>query len=58
MKKTFDVMAWIREVRETHYELLKDKTPEERIEFYRAKAEEVYRKAEKQREARDEKVLA
>lgn len=37
-EKDFDVMKWLRGVRDYHYELLKDKTPEERAAFYREKA--------------------
>lgn len=31
-----------RQIRDAHYANLKDKTPDERIEFYRRKARELY----------------
>jgi hypothetical protein len=33
-----------RAIRDRHHELLKDKTPEERLAFYQEKAEELHRK--------------
>lgn len=36
----------IRSIRNRHYEELKDKTPDERIAFYRAKARALHRKAQ------------
>ena len=41
MKKTikaFDAVAFTRGIRDGHHEQLKDATPEERAQFYRAKA--------------------
>jgi hypothetical protein len=37
-KKTFDAVAFTRQVRDAHYEELKDATAEERIRFYEEKA--------------------
>lgn len=37
-KKTFDAVAFTREIRDAHHEQLKDATAEERIRFYREKA--------------------
>ena len=34
MEKSFDVMVWLRGVRDAHYEILKDKTPAERVAWY------------------------
>jgi len=38
-KKTSDAVQMIREIRDQHYEQTKDMTPEERVAFYREKAE-------------------
>jgi hypothetical protein len=35
----------VRRIRDNHYEQLKDKTREERLAFYRAKAEALHEKA-------------
>ena len=35
----------VRRIRDNHYEQLKDKTREERIAFYRAKAQALHEKA-------------
>ena len=32
-KKSFDVMKWLRETRDRHYEETKDMTPEERLRW-------------------------
>jgi hypothetical protein len=41
-KKTFDAVAFTREIRDAHHEQLKDATPEERIRFYQEKARLVH----------------
>ncbi|HET6230511.1 MAG TPA: hypothetical protein VFE05_10625 [Longimicrobiaceae bacterium] len=41
--KEFDAVAMTRRIRDSHYELLKDATPEERIRFYQQGAERVRR---------------
>lgn len=48
MNEPFEIKAveMVRRIRDQHYELLKDATPEERIAFYREAAE----RAAKQRE--------
>ena len=38
MEKSFDVMVWLRGVRDAHYEILKDKTPAEQVAWYREQA--------------------
>jgi hypothetical protein len=38
-KNEIKAMAMIRRIREAHYEQLKDKTSQERIAFYRKKAQ-------------------
>lgn len=42
MKKTFDAVAFTRQVRDAHHEQLKDATPEERIRFYQEKARQLH----------------
>jgi hypothetical protein len=37
-KKTFDAVAFTRQVRDAHHEQLKHVAPEERIRFYQEKA--------------------
>ena len=42
MKRTvkgFDAVAFTRSIRDSHHEQLKEATPEERAQFYRAKAQ-------------------
>lgn len=41
-KKTFDAVQMVREIRDRHYEQTKDMTPEERVAFYRKKAEALH----------------
>jgi hypothetical protein len=38
MKSEIDAVAMTRAIRDAHYEVLKDATPEERLQFYREKA--------------------
>ena len=38
MEKDFDVMKWLRGVRDAHYEILKDKSEAERSKWYREEA--------------------
>ena len=38
-KKTFDAVQMVRKIRDQHDEQAKDMTPEERVAFYRKKAE-------------------
>lgn len=44
MTTNIDAVKMTRAIRDRHYELLKDKTPEERIAFYRQKAQELHQK--------------
>ena len=37
-KTTIRAVEMVRRIRDAHYEQLRDKSPEERIAFYRAKA--------------------
>ena len=37
----FKAVEWVRQIRDLHYELLKDKSRAERIQFYRVKAQKV-----------------
>ena len=39
MKKDFDAVEMTRRIRDHHYELLKDASPQERIRFIREKAQ-------------------
>ncbi len=41
-KKPFDAVETVRRIRDTHYEALKDATPEQRIQFYREKARRLH----------------
>ena len=43
---TIKAVDMTRKIRETHYEQLRGKSPEERIAFYRAKAREMQEKAD------------
>lgn len=45
--KEFQVMEWLRQVRDEHYELLKGKTTEEKVAFYREGARRVHERAKK-----------
>lgn len=46
MKKgDIKTVEMVRQIRERHYELLKEETPEEQIAFYRKKARRVLKKA-------------
>ncbi len=41
-KKTFDAVQMVRQIRDCHYEQTKDMTPEERVAFYREKAQRLH----------------
>ena len=41
-KKAFDTVAMTRRIRDAHAEKLADATPEERIRFYREKAQRLH----------------
>jgi hypothetical protein len=41
-KKPFDAVAFTRQVRDDHYEQLKEATPEERVRFYEEKARRLH----------------
>lgn len=47
-KKTFDAVRMVREIRDQHYEETKDMTPDERIAFYREKAERLHRRLDEE----------
>ena len=57
MKNTINIKAveMVRRIRDTHYEENKDKTWEERVEFYKEKAHILHKWLEKQN-ARKEKT--
>jgi hypothetical protein len=38
-KQTIKAVEMVRRIRDTHYEQLRDMSPDERIAFYRAKAQ-------------------
>ena len=42
MTTPIDTIAMVRAIRDRHYELLKNATPEERIAFYRERARQVH----------------
>jgi len=42
--REFKVMEWLRQVRDEHYELLKGKSIEDKIAFYREGARRVHQK--------------
>ncbi len=44
---TLKTIEMTRRIREHHYELLKTKTPAERIAFYRQKAQELHKRLQK-----------
>lgn len=44
MKTTVDAIKMTRMIRDQHYELLKDKTVEERMAFYQEKARKLHQK--------------
>ena len=48
-KKAFDAVKMVREIRDAHYEQTKDMTKEERIAFYRNKAQELNQELDKRR---------
>ncbi len=48
-KKTFDAVQVVREIRDRHYEQTKDRTAEERVAFYREKAEALHESLDNQR---------
>jgi len=48
-KTTINAVEMVRRIRDAHYEQLRDKSPEERIAFYRAKARLLQAQVEAQR---------
>jgi hypothetical protein len=51
MKKTpINAVEMVRRIRDAHYEQLRDKSPEKRIAFYRAKARLLQAQIETQRQ--------
>lgn len=44
MTTNIDTLKMTRTIRDKHYELLKNKTPEERLAFYQGKARELHQK--------------
>ena len=46
MKNSIRAVDMTRCIRDAHYEQLKDKTPQERIAFYRRKSRSLQKKAE------------
>ena len=49
-KTTISAVEMVRRIRDAHYEQLRDKSPEERIAFYRAKARLLQAQVETQRQ--------
>lgn len=49
-KKTFDAVKMVREIRDQHYEQTKDMSQEERVAFYREKAQKLHCQLSDQRE--------
>lgn len=49
-KTTIKAVEMVRRIRDTHYEQLRGKSPEERIAFYRAKARLLQAQVEAQRQ--------
>ncbi|HEV2146555.1 MAG TPA: hypothetical protein VGR37_03985 [Longimicrobiaceae bacterium] len=49
-KKDFDAVAMTRRIRDHHYQLLKDASPEERIRFIREKAQRMHEYVARARE--------
>ena len=49
-EKAFDAVKMVREIRDRHHERFKDKPVEERIAYYRKKAEDFRERAEAKRE--------
>jgi hypothetical protein len=47
-KKTFDAVEMVREIRDQHYQETKDMTTEERIAFYREKAQKLHRQLDEE----------
>lgn len=47
-KKTFDAVKMVREIRDQHYQETKDMTTEERIAFYREKAQKLHRQLDEE----------
>jgi hypothetical protein len=41
-KKSFDAVAFTRQIRDAHHEQVRDATPEERIHFYMEKARQLH----------------
>ncbi len=51
-KKTFDAVRMVRQIRDAHYEQLKDKSVEERLAYYREKSKALRSDIKKQKEAK------
>jgi len=49
-KTTINAVEMVRRISDAHYEQLRDKSPEERIAFYRAKARLLQAQVETQRQ--------
>ncbi len=49
-KKSLDTVAIVRQIRDAQYELLKDKSPEEQIRYFREKSASLMRKLEQGRQ--------
>lgn len=49
-KKTFDAVKMVREIRDQHYDQTKDMSQEERVAFYREKAQKLHRQLSDQKE--------
>jgi hypothetical protein len=45
--ETIDAVAFVRQVRDTHYEALRGKTRQERLEFYRKSAQRTQKQIDK-----------
>jgi hypothetical protein len=51
-KKTFDAVKMVREIRDQHYQETKDMTTEERIAFYREKAQKLHRQLDEETDSK------
>ena len=58
MQTKINAVELVRQIRDAHYESVKNKTHEERLAFYQAKAQELHRKVESTLHAHEESVTS
>jgi hypothetical protein len=51
-KKTFDAVEMVREIRDQHYQETKNMTTEERVAFYREKAQKLHRQLDEEADSK------